>query len=202
MNVPGSVVGWALTLDWLPCPAVTAASCARPALHSSHPSHKATVLGPPGLEWGLQEWSSALPLLFLSLTKGQKAPSTCGERVWRAKREAGEAEGGSRGLGRRQRWETSFWHLVEPGCCLEGQPSGRNRESCNSAQRPEDRDNWNSEPSTPEGIQPDAHLPITCILLWPIEKSAEVGGGGEGCTGTGPASEKILTATPLGLRGR
>lgn len=112
----------------LPCPAVTAASCARPALHSSHPSHQATVLGPPGLEWGLQGWPSALPLLFLSLIKGQQAPSACGERVWRVKREAGEVEGGSRGLGRRQRWETSFWHLVESGCCLEGQPSEKNRE--------------------------------------------------------------------------
>lgn len=190
-------------MDWLPCPAVTVASCARPALHSSHTSHEATVLDPPGLEWGLKGRPSALPLLFLFLTKGQQAPSACGERVWRAKREAGEAEGGSRGLGWRQRWEPSFWHLVEPGCRLEGQPSGKNRESCNSALRPEDRDDWNSEPSTPEGIQPDAQLPITCILLWPIEKSTEVEGGGEGCTGLSPASEKILTATPpLGLRGR
>lgn len=61
------VSGWAgMTVDWLPCPAVTVVSCAR---HGSHPSHKATVLGPPGLEWGLQEWRSAVPLLFQPFTK-------------------------------------------------------------------------------------------------------------------------------------
>lgn len=82
---------------------------------------------------------------------------------------------------------------MNPATVKKGSQEGGTENHVTLPRDQKDRDDWNSEPSTPEGSQPDTQLPITCILLWPMEKAGEVKGGGEGCAGMGPASEKILT---------
>lgn len=146
----------------------TVALCRMPTLQCSQ-SHR--VLGHPGLEWGLQEWCPAILLFFLSLSKGlvecgaQWAPSPSGERALRT----GELEGSGRSLRGR------LWHPVEPSHHLEGRPGRENRirQHCPGGRK--DTEDWNSEPSRPEGTQPDAG---TCALLRPMEEDVELSGGG------------------------